>query len=122
MWIPTPVQERLPMFWLLLGLLFIAAGIFLGFDYSATFIYLAIGTICIFWSFCLVALRPRKPNYARVGGSSEADHRPRYDDDLQEQSAPQLSIPQPIIEPMVDVSDLPEHAPEHTAELSKEDS
>ena len=91
------------MFWLLLGLLFIATGIFLGFDYSATFIYLAIGTICIFWSFCMVALRPRKPNYARVGDSSEADHRPRYDDDPQEQSTPE-----PYVATMVDVSGLPD--------------
>ena len=39
----TIVFERIPMVWLLLGLLFIAGGLYLGFDYKLTFVYLIDG-------------------------------------------------------------------------------
>jgi len=35
------------MVWVLLGLLFNAAGLYLGFDYSLSFVYLAVGWFCI---------------------------------------------------------------------------
>jgi hypothetical protein len=35
--------ERLPQTWVLLGLLIITTGIYLGFDYSVVFVYLGIG-------------------------------------------------------------------------------
>jgi hypothetical protein len=116
MWIPTPVQERLPMFWLLLGLLFIATGIFLGFDYSATFIYLAIGVACVFWSFCIVALRPRKPQYtwtepASVGSQSMGSGEEPF----------KQSMAQPILEPLVDVSELTELPADSATDLPDED-
>ena len=103
MWIPTPVQERLPMFWLLLGLLFIAAGIFLGFDYSATFIYLAIGVISVFWSFCLVVLRPRKSEYAWTEPASTHNRGPSSVEEPVKQSTPE-----PYVATMVNVPGLPD--------------
>jgi len=43
MWLPTPMYERIPQFWFLLGLLFIATGLLLGFEFVLTFWYMAIG-------------------------------------------------------------------------------
>jgi hypothetical protein len=46
MWLPTPVYERIPEIWVLLGLLFFALGLYIGFGYTLTFLYLAIGAGC----------------------------------------------------------------------------
>ena len=47
MWIPLPLYERIPQFWLLLGLLFIALGLYIGFDFELIFFYLALGVLCV---------------------------------------------------------------------------
>ena len=47
MWLPSPIYERVPQFWLLLGLLFFALGLYLGFEFNLIFIYLGIGIVCI---------------------------------------------------------------------------
>lgn len=47
MWIPTPIYERIPQFWLLMGLMFFAFGLYLGFEYQLIFAYLALGALCI---------------------------------------------------------------------------
>ena len=59
MWLPTPIYERLPQFWLLLGLLFMASGVFLGFEYWMSFVYLGVGLVCCVWSVCIVAMRAK---------------------------------------------------------------
>ena len=46
MWLPEPIYERLPQFWLLLGLIFIAFGIYLGLDISAAEGSAIAGIIC----------------------------------------------------------------------------
>lgn len=64
MWIPTPIYERIPQFWLLLGLLFMSSGTYLGFDYSLSFLYFGIGLACALrsmWIFTM-RLRARKPD------------------------------------------------------------
>ncbi len=57
MWIPTPIYERIPQFWFLLGLLFIATGLYLGFDFAQSFWYIAIGSFCCAYSAALFVLR-----------------------------------------------------------------
>ncbi len=99
--LPTPIYERLPQFWLLLGLLFMSTGTWLGFDYPVTFIYFAIGTACIFWSFCVVALRPRKPDYTVRAQVSIVGQRPSSDDE----EPLKQSRARPHMEPMVDLTD-----------------
>ena len=47
MWLPTPIYERVPQFWLLLGLLFFAFGLYLGFEFDLIFIYIGIGIFCV---------------------------------------------------------------------------
>ncbi len=67
MWLPTPVYERVPQFWLLLGLLFMSSGIYLGFEYSLSFIYLGIGSVCVIWSAAVLVKRSR----SRAASASE---------------------------------------------------
>lgn len=57
MWLPTPVYERLPQFWLLLGLLFMSSGVHLGFDYELSFVYSGVGAACVVWSIAIFVKR-----------------------------------------------------------------
>jgi len=59
MWLPTPVYERLPQFWLLLGLLFMSCGTYLGFDFSLSFLYFGVGFVCCLWSLWVFSMRLR---------------------------------------------------------------
>jgi len=57
MWLPTPIYERIPQFWLLLGLLFMSSGTYLGFDYSLSFLYFGVGFACSIWSLWIFSVR-----------------------------------------------------------------
>ena len=57
MWLPKPIYERIPHFWFLLGLLFIATGLYLGFEFTQAFWYIAIGSFCCAYSAALIVLR-----------------------------------------------------------------
>jgi len=52
----SDIFERLPQVWVLVGLLFIATGLYLGFDYSFVFVYLGIGTVCFLYGLVLFML------------------------------------------------------------------
>jgi hypothetical protein len=53
----TIVFERYPMVWFLLGLLFNAAGLYLGFEYSLAFGYMIFGWLCSAYGIALFAIR-----------------------------------------------------------------
>jgi len=57
MWLPTPVYERIPQFWFLIGLLFMSSGTYIGFDYSLSFIYFGVGFACSIWGLMIFSLR-----------------------------------------------------------------
>ena len=57
MWIPTPIYERIPQFWLLLGLLFMSSGTYLGFDFALSFVYFGVGFVCCLWSLWIFTKR-----------------------------------------------------------------
>jgi len=40
MWIPTPVYERIPQFYVLLGMLFFTNGLYLGIEFEITLYYI----------------------------------------------------------------------------------
>jgi len=63
MWLPTPIYERIPQFWLLLGLLFMTSGTYLGFDYSLSFLYFGVGFVCCIWSIWIFAMRSRSRKF-----------------------------------------------------------
>jgi hypothetical protein len=46
MWLPTPVYERIPQFYFLLGMLFTANGLYVGFEFSIAFVYVVFGMLC----------------------------------------------------------------------------
>jgi hypothetical protein len=52
----SDIFERLPQVWVLVGLLIIATGLYLGFDYSIVFVYLGIGVVCFLYGLVLFAL------------------------------------------------------------------
>jgi hypothetical protein len=59
MWLPTPVYKRIPQFWFLLGLLFVANGLYLGLDIAVSFAYIAIGFICCAYGAGIAVVRFR---------------------------------------------------------------
>lgn len=57
--------ERAPMVWLLLGLLIISGGLYLGFDNSLSFVYLFVGGFCAVYGIVLfIFLAFEKPHKA----------------------------------------------------------
>jgi hypothetical protein len=76
----TTVFERLPMVWFLLGLLFNATGLYLGFEYSLAFGYMIVGWFCCAYGLALFVFRlqerPRttaatrlSPNFVSAGST-----------------------------------------------------
>ena len=63
MWLPTPIYERIPHFWLLLGLLFMSSGLYLGFEYDWSMFYYVVGVACCLKSMWIFSKRlaARKP-------------------------------------------------------------
>lgn len=54
MWIPKPVYDHAPLFWFLLGSLFLAGGIYLNFSDGLTVAYFVFATFCFAhsaWTF-----------------------------------------------------------------------
>lgn len=54
MWIPKPIYDHAPVFWLLLGALFLAGGIYLKFPDGLTAAYYVFATFCFAhaaWTF-----------------------------------------------------------------------
>lgn len=46
MWLPTPIYERTPQLWLLMALLFVVLGLYIGFGYKLTYFYVLLGVVC----------------------------------------------------------------------------
>ena len=82
MWIPTPIYERIPQFWLLLGLLFMSAGTYIGFDLWLSFVYYGVGVICCLWSMFIFTKRltARKPDEEAVEQKRAAKTAEQLDD------------------------------------------
>ena len=75
MWIPLPMYERIPQFWFLLGLLFIATGLYLGFEFALSFWYIAVGFSCCSYSvgIFLVRMRSRQAPQSAVQVNAPAE-------------------------------------------------
>ena len=66
MWLSASVYKRIPYFWLLLGLLFMVTGSYVGFDNNVAYLYVGVGLISCFWSLCVYSLRSRAEQYTEV--------------------------------------------------------
>jgi len=82
MW-QAPIYERVPGVWVLLGLLFIAAGLFLGFEFTLSFVYMMVGLFCCALGAALFLFRLRErprssdktrlsPNFVSTGAMQVA--------------------------------------------------
>jgi hypothetical protein len=60
MWLPTPVYERIPQFWFLMGLLFIANGLYLGIDFAISLGYITVGVLCCAYGVGIALIRMRR--------------------------------------------------------------
>lgn len=58
--IATIVFERVPMVWFLLGLLFNAGGLYLGFEFGLAFVYMMVGWFCCAYGLTLYIFRLRE--------------------------------------------------------------
>ena len=57
MWLPTPVYERIPQFYVLLGMLFFTNGLYLGFEFEITLYYLGAGILSFLYGLGVFATR-----------------------------------------------------------------
>lgn len=74
MWLPTPIYERLPIFWIVLGLLFIAGGLYIGLEFSPALGYITVGIACFFAGIAVAGIRAKYRRYhADVSQTAEDD-------------------------------------------------
>jgi hypothetical protein len=66
----TVIFERIPQVWFLLGLLFNATGLYLGFDYKLAFVYMIVGWFCCAYGIAVFVFqlreRPRNSEATRL--------------------------------------------------------
>lgn len=99
MWLPTPIYERIPQFWLLLGLLFMSSGVYLGFEYTLSFGYFGVGFLCCLWSLKIVVMRQRhrQEMQALADRAAEAEQKareePQHEGEVTSQEVPAQEAP-----------------------------
>jgi len=91
MWLPSPVYERIPQFWLLLGLLFMTSGTYLGFEYQLSFVYFGVGFVCVAWSLVIFVRRSRY--------RSDPVRKPVKHITTESQDVPDPQESQPVVQP-----------------------
>jgi len=99
MQVVTIIFERIPIVWVLLGLLFNAAGLYLGFEYSLAFGYMIIGWFCLAYGLALIVIR-------RMEGPTKATDKTRL-------SPKFISVGSTVMMPA-----MPNAGNEHTPERS----
>ena len=74
MWLPEGVYERVPQLWLLMGVLFVAFGLYIGFAYNLIYMYLALGGICLVRSIWCFKMRRQNRNDEKSSNKSQSDN------------------------------------------------
>ena len=61
MWLPSQFYEKAPHYWLVLGLMFILVGSYLGSQVERNYLYLgvAVGLCCCLWSVRVFTIRAK---------------------------------------------------------------
>ena len=72
MWLPSQFYEKAPHYWLLLGLLFIVVGSYLGLQIGLNYLYfgVAVGLCCCWWSIRVFTARAK---YRRPESSDDCE-------------------------------------------------
>ena len=71
MWLPASVYERLPVFWLIAGVLFMSSAVYFGFGYKWSVYYFATGVVSVLWSVGILVARSRKRNAKASEGAPD---------------------------------------------------
>ena len=74
MWLPTKLYERLPLWWILVGLVFMLSSLYLGLDYGAAYGYLGLGVACSVFGLIITLWRSQHRN------DKNANEQPTPDD------------------------------------------
>ena len=71
MWLPSQFYEKAPYYWLLLGLLFIVVGSYLGLQVELNYLYfgVAVGLCCCLWSIRVFTVRAKHRRPGSSGAS-----------------------------------------------------
>ena len=76
MWLPPPIYERLPMFWIVLGLLFILGGLYIGLEMTPALGYVTVGIACFFAGVVVTGLRTKyRRDHAAASETDENEGR-----------------------------------------------
>ena len=67
MWLPKPLYDALPAIYVLVGVLFVAGAIYLGFVHDAAPVYAGVGAVCVLSGLLVRRLRER----SRKGESAQ---------------------------------------------------
>lgn len=70
MWLPTKLYERLPLWWIVVGLVFMLSALYLGLDYGAAYGYLAVGVACSVFGLLITIWRVNHRNNTRANDQS----------------------------------------------------
>lgn len=73
MWLPTPIYERTPQLWMLMAVLFVVLGLYIGFAYKLTILYLALGLLCAGRGFHVLRIRRNYRRDRRLEVETDAD-------------------------------------------------
>ena len=71
--IPSSLYARIPQVWFLLGLLFIANGLYIGIDFAASIGYIGIGLVCCAYGIGVAVVRSRYRRDNAAQEQSESD-------------------------------------------------
>ncbi len=75
MWLPKPIYEALPAIYMMIGVIFMAGAVYLGFSHPASVAYAGIGVVCILTGIFIRELR----HEARTQKNSSPDDSERPD-------------------------------------------
>ena len=119
MWLPDTVYARVPRFWLLMGLMFFAFGLYLGFEYDLIFVYLATGAFCVLRSLWIFKIRrefkkiPFKTIDEPTSAETPADQSAETPADQSAESNPQSAESNPAA-PEASSDTVKHETPEHS--------
>ena len=74
MWVPKPIYDHAPSFWLLLGILFLAGGIYLDFSDALQATYFVFAAFCLShaaWTFLARRRRRRQAESQSIAEPAE---------------------------------------------------
>jgi len=71
MWVPKPIYDHAPSFWLLLGVVFVAGGVYLNFPDALRAAYFVFATFCFCHAAWTFLARRRNRRQAEAGPVAE---------------------------------------------------